>query len=132
MSYYLSISYKALITNKVFHYILFFIECYLLFLQILEIYCNNYISFIKNDIISFSPLTKLLISFNIIQNNVKMFIYAMLILIATICIYVPAFIRLRLNIFTKILINLSDLLFCRILTLFLFNYLLFLKILICF
>jgi hypothetical protein len=124
MSYYLSISYKALITNKVFHYILFFIECYLIFLQILEIYCNNFSSFIKNDIISFSPLTKLLISFNNLQNYAKIFIYAMFILIATICIYVPAFIRLKLNIFTKILLNLSDLLFCRILSLFLFNYLL--------
>ena len=124
MSYYLSISYKALITNKVFHYILFFIECYLIILQILEIYCNNYSSFIKNDIISFSPLTKLLITFNNLQNYAKLFTYVIFILIATICIYIPAFIRLRLNIFTKILINLSDLLFCRILSLFLFNYLL--------
>ena len=105
MSYYLSISYKALITNKVLHYILFFIECYLIILQILEIYCNNYSSFIKNDIISFSPLTKLLITFNNLQNYAKLFTYVIFILIATICIYIPAFIRLRLNIFTKIIIN---------------------------
>ena len=124
MSYYLSISYKALITNKVFHYILFFIECYLIILQILEIYCNNYSSFIKNDIISFSPLTKLLITFNNLEIYTKMFTYFLIILIATICLYIPTIIRLRLNIFTKILINISDLLFCRILSLFIFNYLL--------
>ena len=124
MSYYLSISYKTLITNKAFHYIIFFIECYLIFLQILEIYCNNFSSFIKNDIISFSPLTKLLISFNNFENYAKMFTYIIIILIATICIYTPAFIRLRINIFTKILINITDLLFCRILSLFIFNYLL--------
>ena len=124
MSNYLSISYKALITNKALHYILFFIECYLIILQILEIYCNNFSSFIKNDIISFSPITKLLIKFNNLEIYSKIFTYIIIILIATTFIYIPTFIRLRLNILTKIIINISDLLFCRILSLFIFNYLL--------
>lgn len=127
MSHYLSISYKNLITNKIVHYILFFIECYPIFLQILEIHCNNYSSFINNNIISFSPLTKLLIVINNLPSYKIIFSYALIIIIATICIYIPSIIKLRLNIFTKILINITDLLFCRILSLLIFNYLLLLK-----
>jgi len=123
MSHYLSISYKSLITNKNFHNVLFILECYLIMLQILEIHCNNFRSFIRNNIISFSPLTKLLLVINSIPNNKTIIAYAVIIIIATICIYIPNLIRLRLNIFTKILINITDLLFCRILSLFIFNFL---------
>jgi len=123
MSYYLSISYKALIKNKIFHYIFFILECYLIMLQILEIHCNNYHSFIRNNIISFSPITKLLIVINTFPNHITIISYSSIIIIATICIYIPNILKLRLNIFTKILINITDLVFCRILSLFIFNYL---------
>jgi len=122
MSHYLSISYKTLITNKNFHYILFILECYLIMLQILEINCNNFSSFIKNNIISFSPLTKLLLVINSIPYSKTIIAYALIIIIATICIYIPNLIRLKINIFSKILINISDILFCRILSLFIFNF----------
>ena len=123
MSHYLSISYKALIKNKIFHYIFFILECYLIMLQILEIHCNNYHSFIRNNIISFSPITKLLIVINAFPNHITIISYSSIIIIATICIYIPNILKLRLNIFTKILINITDLVFCRILSLFIFNYL---------
>jgi len=122
MSHYLSISYKTLITNKNFHYILFLLECYLIMLQMLEINCNNFSSFIKNNIISFSPLTKLLLVINFIPYSKTIIAYALIIIISTICIYIPNLIKLKINIFTKILINITDILFCRILSLFIFNF----------
>jgi len=123
MSHYLSISYKSLITNKVFHYIIFILESYIIMLQILEIHCNNFLSYIRNDIMSFSPITKLLIVINTFPNYKTIIVYAAIIIIVTICIYIPNIFKLRSNIFTKILINITDLVFCRLLSLFIFNYL---------
>ena len=49
-AHYLSFSYNSLITHKVIHYILFILEITSIFLQILEIYYNDYKSLKSENI----------------------------------------------------------------------------------
>ena len=122
--HYLSLSYKTLINNNVIHYILFLFEIYLILMQIMEIFWNDFnISIINDDINTYSPLTMLLISINKLSYIIKFVIYFVIMIILNSFPLILAFYRFKVNIFTKIIINLSELFFCRILPLFLFNYL---------
>ena len=122
--HYLSLSNKTLIKKNVIYYILFLFEMYLILMQIMEIFWNDFnISIINDDINTYSPLTMLLISINKLSYIIKFVIYFVIMIILNSFPLILAFYRFKVNIFTKIIINLSELFFCRILPLFLFNYL---------
>ena len=122
-SHYLSISYKVLINNKIIHYILFILEMYLIMLQIMEIICNDFKPYNSNNIISFTPLTKLIIVVNSFPILGKFILYIIIIIFLTISSYILNTYRLRPNKCVGLLINISELIFYRILSLFIFNYL---------
>ena len=62
-SHYLSISYQILTKNKIIHFFLFLFEICLIFLQLLEIYVDDFkILDINKE--HFSPLTYLIIQVN--------------------------------------------------------------------
>jgi len=120
---YLTLTYKILITNKIIHSFLFLLEMLSMSLQIVEIYYNNYNENIQNNSY-FSPYTFLLIHSNILPNSIKAIIFIALIAIIIITYFIFNFIQFDLNLISKIMINLSELLFYRALSLFLFNLLL--------
>ena len=120
---YLTFTYKILITNKIIHSFLFLIEMSSILFQIVEIYYNNYNVNNKNNIY-FNPFTLLLIKINMLSNSIKAIIFNVLIAIIIISFFIFNFIELNLNLISKVMINLSELLFNRALSLFLFNYLL--------
>ena len=122
-SHYLSISYKSLINKNIIHAFLFLVEMALIFLQILEIYYYNFKSSQNNNKIYFSPLDYLTIKINKITNVIKAILYPIIIIIILITSYVFNSYRLKINIITIIMINISEILFYRLFPLILFNYL---------
>ena len=122
-SHYLSISYKSLINKNIVHIFLFLVEISLIFLQILEIYYYNYNSLEENNIIFFNPLAYLMIEINNITNVINAILYPLIIIIILITSYILNNYRLKINIVTIIMINISEILFYRIFPLILFNYL---------
>ena len=124
LSHYLSLSYKTLISKNIIHYILFLFEIYLVLMQIMAIFWNDFNHpIINGNINNYNPLTSLLISINKLPFLIKFIIYFVVIIILNANLILINFYRFQINIFTKVIINLSELLFYRILTLFLFNYL---------
>ena len=121
--HYLSITYQVIITNRIIHYIFFFLEMYLLLLQFLEIYCNNFKSYITEDVISFTPLTKIMLIINKLPIIIKNLIYIIIMAFSIIINYILNFFRIKINKFIGIIINVNELLLNRILSLFMFNYL---------
>ena len=59
-THYLSLSYNTLITHKIIHYILFLIEVTSIFLQVLEIYNNEFKSLKSENTKIFSYITPLI------------------------------------------------------------------------
>ena len=59
-THYLSFSYSSLITHKIIHYILFLIEVTSIFLQVLEIYNNEFKSLKSENTKIFSYITPLI------------------------------------------------------------------------
>ena len=126
-SHYLSICYKALINKNIIHFILILIEISLLFLQMFEVYYNNYNSLnITNELI-FSPLTFLQIEIDKLSDVIKVIIYPIIILIIIINSYIFNNYRLKINIITIVMINISEIFFYRLFSLPIFNYLFSLK-----
>ena len=122
-THYLAISYKALSNKIIIHFFLFFIDISLIFLQIIEVHYNNFISFNDNNNIYLSPLTYLQIIINKLPKVLKTLLYPIIMIIIIIISYLFNNYRFKINIITKIFINLTELLFYRILSLVLFNYL---------
>ena len=122
-SHYLSISYKVLINNRIIHYLLVFIEVFLILLQIVEIYLNDFKPIKSENFQIFTPLTILLLKANKQPNIINFIIYLLIILILIINYYVLNIFRIKINLMVKIMINISELLFYRLLSLFIFNYL---------
>ena len=120
---YLTLTYKILITSKIIHSFLFLLEMSTITLQMAEIYYNNYNENNKNNIY-FSPYSLLLMKINTLANPIKTIICFALIAIIIISFFIFNFTRLNLNLISKIMINLIELLFNRALSLFLFNFLL--------
>ena len=122
ITHYLKLSYKVIITNRIVHYALFLLEVCLILIQILEIYCNNFHFYNTNDIIYFNPLTKLLLN-NKLSDSINFIIYVLIILFIIINSYILNISIIKPNKFIGIIINLIELLFYRVLSLFIFNYL---------
>ena len=120
---YLTLTYKILITNKIIHSFLFLLEMSTITLQIVEIYYNNY-NANKNNNIYFSPYSLLLMRINTLSNPIRTIICIVLIAIIIFSFFIFNFTEMNLNLFSKIMINLIELLFNRALSLFLFNFLL--------
>ena len=124
ISHYLCLSYKTLINKNAIYYILFLFEIYLLLMRIMEIFWNDFnLSIINENANTYNPLTYLLISINKLPFQIKFLIYFVLIIILNMNLLLTNFYRFKVNIFTKVIINLSELLFSSVLTLFLFNFL---------
>ena len=122
--HYLSLSYKVLINKNFVHYILFLFEIYLILMRIMEIFWNDFkLTIINDNINKYNPLTNLLCLINNLQSIIKFIIYLVVIIILNLNILLLNFFRFKVNIFTKVIINLSELFFFRVLCLFLFNYL---------
>ena len=122
-THYLSISYRALITNKIVHYILFILEIYLILMQVLEIYFNDFKSFKKGDISYFTTFTQLILLINKIPIEIKFIIYIVVIIFLIINGYILNNFNIKESKYITIIINLTELLFYRLLSLFIFNYL---------
>ena len=122
-THYLSISYKVIINNVIFHYFLFILDIYLLLLQIMEIFINNFVSYRSNTIISYTPFTKIILFINKFPIGVKLIIYIIIIIFLEINYQRLNSYKFKTNTCIAILINISELLFYRLLSLFMFNYL---------
>ena len=122
-THYLSISYKVIIKNRLVQFLLFLAEIYLLLLQIMEIFLNDFVSYRTNNIVSFSPLTKIIYAISKFPIGVNFFIYIMIIICLLVNYKILNSYKLKSNIFISITINISELLFYRLLSLLMFNYL---------
>ena len=121
-THYLTLSYKSLISYRIVHYILFFIEIYILLAQILEIYYNDFISFKSKDLKMFSPSIFLLDKLSKLSNFINLSIYFIIIIFIMINNCLLNTIKFKENIFIKIMINLTELFFYRLFSLLIFNY----------
>ena len=122
-SHYLSISYKSLINNKIIHHILFIIEIFLLTIQLIEIYYNDYNTFIKTDIKILSPLTLIIINIDKLSIKFNFIIYFVIISIIVISYFLLNIFRFKINCFIIIIVNITEVIFYRLLSLLIFNYL---------
>ena len=122
-SHYLSISYKILINSKIVLFFIFLLDILSIFLQLIEIYYNEYQLNDIKKIINFSPLTKFLIIINTLPILIKFIIYVIIILTILIISYIFNNYRFKKNLFIIIILNCSELLFYRVFSLFIFNYL---------
>ena len=123
ISHYLSISYEILIKHKFYHCLFFILEIATIFLQIIEIYYYEFNTSNLDNIKNFSPFIYLLFKINKLQETIKSIIYLIIIFIIIINYFVLNIYRFAINTFIKIIVNLSELFFYRLLSLFFFNYL---------
>ena len=122
-SHYLSISYELIINNKILHYILFLLEAYLIFIQIMEIYSSDFNNNSENNIFSFCSFTKIIMLINTLTLSLKFLIYFILIFILLIIYFILNNLKIKSNKIIGIGVNITELLFYRLLSLFLFKYL---------
>ena len=122
--HYLSLTYNILINNEIIHCILFFLEMLIILLQILEIYINNFKLIFNEQLIIYNPLTKLMLKINKLPTLVKFIIYLIINFILIISFIIFNCFRLKENILMKIMVNITNLLFYRLLSLLIFDYLL--------
>ena len=124
-SHYLSISCSAIIKNRIIYYILFCAELYYLFFFILDIYSKD---FKINETNRFnSHFLFLIIMFNQLCIEIRFIIYFVIMIILIGTYFILNFRRVKVNIIVKIFVNISELIFYRLLSLLLFNYLNILK-----
>ena len=124
-SHYLSISCKALVKNRIIHYILFFAELYYLFFFILDIYSKDFK--INQETKIKSPLLFLVILLNKLAIEIRFIIYLFIMLFIIVTYFILNFIRVKMNIIVKVCVNANELIFYRLLSLLIFNYLHILK-----
>ena len=122
-THYLSMSYKSLVNNKIIHHILFIIEAYLIIIQIIEVYYNDFNTYIKKDTKIFCPLTFIIINVDKLPNSFKFIIYFVIISIISINYYFLNNFRFKINCFIIVIINSSEIIFYRIFSLLIFKYL---------
>ena len=122
-THYLNFSYECLISHKVIQYILFLIEVGSIFLQILEIYYNEYKSLKSDNIKIFSYITPLIRSIKKINIVIQFLIYVIIIILITMVCVILNFLNLSKNIFWTIIVNINEIIFYRIGSLIIFHYL---------
>ncbi len=120
-THYLSISQKYLVNKIVIHFFLFLIEIILIFLQMIEIDYNNHK--IPGKKFLETPISNLLEKINNIPNIIKTLVYDIIIIFILVNYFIFNYYRLENNTYVKIMINLLEMLFYRILSLLIFNYL---------
>ena len=120
-THYLSISQKFLVNKIAIHFFLFLIEIILIFLQMIEIDYN--IHKIVGKKFVFTPLSDLSIKLNNFPAIINILIYDIIIIFILINYYIFNNYRIENNIYAKIMINLLEMIFYRVLSLLLFNYL---------
>ena len=120
INHYLSISNKVLLKNKFIHSFAYLIEIFTIYLQIVEIYYYEFNPPNKDNKNYFSPFTSFIFELNKLPESVKSIIYFIVIVIVCINSIILKYI-IKPNFYAKIMINLSELLFYRILSLLLFN-----------
>ena len=122
-THYLSLSYSSLISNKVLHNFLFLIDVVILLLQILEIYYNQYKSLKADDFKYMSFISKIIQSINKLKIEFQFIIYIIIIIIETGFSFVLNNFNLSKNKFWSVIINITEILFHRIGTIFMFHFL---------
>jgi len=124
-SHYLSISYNILINKKIIHLFLFLIEIIMLLIQISEIHHKNYalnhIKFYNN----YKPVSNFLLIIRNLPILINILVYAAILLIIIMNYYILNNYKLKKTKIVIIMVNLSELLFYRLFSLFIFNYLFF-------
>ena len=121
--HYLSFSYKLLLSNIIIHYILFFLEMFILLLQIIEIYFNDFNLNRFENFKVINPIALLLKILNKLPDFINFIIYLLIVIILLLNYYLLNNSKLKANIFSKIMVNISELLFYRLLNIFIFDYL---------
>ena len=124
-SHYLSLSYDILINKKIIHLVLFLIEIFMILTQITEIHYKNYTLNHKEFKNSFKPITTVLLLISNLPILINTFLYAVILLTIIMYFYILNNYKLKKTKIVIIMINLSELLFYRLFSLFLFNYLFF-------
>ena len=123
-THYLSLSSKVIINNELIHSILFFLEMATILFELMEIYVNDFNFTNNNNLKIFNPLTTLLIiSINRFPSIIKFMIYLIIISFLIINYFILNCKRLKVNMYMKIMINITELIFYRLLSLFIFNFL---------
>jgi len=120
-SHYLSISCKSLVKNRIIHYILFFGESYYLFFFILDIYSKDFK--INQSTKIRSPFLFLIIMLNKLPMEIRFIIYLIIIIFIITSHFILNFRRVKINIIVKVCVNVNELIFYRLLSLLIFNYL---------
>ena len=121
-SHYLSISNKSLIKNRIIHYINFCVELYFIFIAILDIYSKDFKVY-QTANKKFTHLFFYILIFNQLSMEIRFIIYFVIMIIAIFTNLILNFKRIKVNIIVKIFLNSTELIFYRLLSLFIFNYL---------
>ena len=124
-SHYLSISCKAIVKNRIIHYILFFGELYYLFFFILDLYSKDFK--INQESKITSPFLFLIIMLNQLAMEIRFIIFFVIMLFIIVSYFILNFRRVKINIIVKVFVNANELIFHRLLSLLMFNYLHILK-----
>ena len=122
-SHYLSLSYNILINKKIIHLFLFLIEIFMILTQISEIHIKIYTLNHKEFNNYFKPITNVLFIISNLPILINAFLYFAILLIIIMYFYILNNYKLKKTKIVIIMINLSELLFYRLFSLFIFNYL---------
>jgi len=122
-SHYLSISYNILINKKIIHLLLFLIEIIMILEQISEIHQKNNELYHIKKIHNYEPISNLLFIIRNLPILINILIYDVILIIIIMTYYILNNYKLKKTKIVVIMINLSELLFYRLLSLFIFNYL---------
>jgi len=124
-SHYLSISCQALVKRRIVHYILFCAELYYLFFIILDLYSKDFK--INQTTKINNPFLFLVIIISQLPMEIRFIIYFIFMLFIFVIYFVLNFKRVKINIIIKVLVNATELILYRLLSMLMFNYLCILK-----
>jgi uncharacterized membrane protein len=121
-SHYLSLSYNILINKSIVHLLLFLIEIIMIISQISEIRYKYYTLNHKNFNNYFKQMSKFYLIIGNIPILINILICAVILLIILMIYYILNNYKLKKTKIVVVMINLSELLFYRLLSLHIFNY----------
>ena len=121
-SHYLTLSYKILIKNDLVHSFLFLIDSLAIILQIFEIYFNDFKSLADKDIVIYNFFTILIKCIDKLEESIKFTIIFIIIISLIINYFILNNLRIKVNTPIAVIINITELFFYRVLSLFIFNY----------
>ena len=121
-SHYLSLSYNILINKKIIHLLLFLIELIMIITHLFAIHYKYFALNHKKFNIKLKQVSNILLIFGNLPFLINILIYAVILLIIIMNYYILNNYKLKKTKIVVIMINLSELLFYRLLSLFIFNY----------